>query len=84
MADYDASSLSSRYAVDAGERMRIGAREGYWLCNIKFPRPPVLSASREKSGRLKATRDIRAFPRLGFRLVGLLPQARFCAFAPSW
>lgn len=42
MADYDTSSLSSRYAVDAGERMRIGSREGFWLSNIKFPRPLCL------------------------------------------
>lgn len=42
MADYDASSLSTRYAVDAGERMRIGLREGFWLSNIKFPRPLCL------------------------------------------
>lgn len=42
MADYDASSLSSRYAVDAGERMRTGSREGYWLAQVKFPRPLCL------------------------------------------
>lgn len=42
MADYDASSLSSRYAVDAGERMRTGSREGYWISTVKFPRPLCL------------------------------------------
>ena len=39
MADYDASSMSTRYALDAGERMRTGQREGYWLAKVKFPRP---------------------------------------------
>mmetsp|Transcript_142653 Transcript_142653/g.371751 ORF Transcript_142653/g.371751 Transcript_142653/m.371751 type:complete len:1968 (+) Transcript_142653:130-6033(+) len=42
MADYDVSSLSSRYASDAVERMRTGSREGYWLNSIKFPRPLCL------------------------------------------
>eukprot|EP00929_Paragymnodinium_shiwhaense_P096517 TRINITY_DN58120_c0_g2_i1.p1 TRINITY_DN58120_c0_g2~~TRINITY_DN58120_c0_g2_i1.p1 ORF type:complete len:1962 (-),score=374.00 TRINITY_DN58120_c0_g2_i1:115-6000(-) len=42
MADYDASTLASRYATDAGERMRTGSREGYWLSAVKFPRPLCL------------------------------------------
>jgi len=42
MADYDATNLSTRYAVDAGERMRTGWREGFWLNTIKFPRPLCL------------------------------------------
>lgn len=42
MADYDATSFSSRYSLDAGERMRTGFREGFWLAQIKFPRPLCL------------------------------------------
>lgn len=42
MADYDASSMSTRYVVDANERMRTGSREGFWLQTIKFPRPLCL------------------------------------------
>jgi len=42
MADYDISGLHSRYSVDAGERMRTGSREGFWLATIKFPRPLCL------------------------------------------
>lgn len=47
MADYDASSMSTRYAMDAGERMRTGHREGYWLAKVKFPRPLCRSAACE-------------------------------------
>eukprot|EP00931_Biecheleriopsis_adriatica_P056419 TRINITY_DN33425_c0_g2_i1.p1 TRINITY_DN33425_c0_g2~~TRINITY_DN33425_c0_g2_i1.p1 ORF type:complete len:1879 (-),score=400.44 TRINITY_DN33425_c0_g2_i1:16-5652(-) len=42
MADYDVSSMSSRYAMDPNERMRTGNREGFWLAAIKFPRPLCL------------------------------------------
>lgn len=42
MADYDVSSMSQRYANDAGERMRTGNREGFWLAAVKFPRPLCL------------------------------------------
>ncbi|CAK0828462.1 unnamed protein product [Prorocentrum cordatum] len=42
MADYDPSSFSMRYAVDAGERLRSASREGYWLATVKFPRPLCL------------------------------------------
>eukprot|EP00434_Breviolum_minutum_P015185 symbB.v1.2.013389.t1/scaffold945.1/size149787/1 len=42
MADYDAWSMSTRYSMDAAERMRTGHREGYWLATVKFPRPLCL------------------------------------------
>ncbi|CAE7371604.1 unnamed protein product [Symbiodinium natans] len=42
MADYDVSSMSTRYSMDPSERMRTGNREGYWLANVKFPRPLCL------------------------------------------
>eukprot|EP00928_Gymnodinium_smaydae_P036349 TRINITY_DN25427_c0_g1_i1.p1 TRINITY_DN25427_c0_g1~~TRINITY_DN25427_c0_g1_i1.p1 ORF type:complete len:1907 (-),score=273.59 TRINITY_DN25427_c0_g1_i1:257-5833(-) len=42
MADYDASSQTSRYVVDANERMKTGYREGFWLNTVKFPRPLCL------------------------------------------
>lgn len=42
MADYDVSSMSTRYSMDPSERMRTGNREGYWLADVKFPRPLCL------------------------------------------